>query len=1221
MTSEKPRPSESQWLEHKTFIRQEYLVKDTSLKHLMDALASRGLHATKAQLEYKLKKWQFCKNLDRQSWQYIERKINTRKSQGKESEVIHYGRRLDRLKVAKEMRRHSETNIFKQLAARMSTLASITFLESHISIETDAPSPANSQLIVCTPPSYETSMEWPESLPWLRFLNRHWNSAQLLFQPSTLTIAQAQHFGLLLNILDRPGSFSIIGASNGTSKLESLLSNTIPESYPGELSRTAHSLISGPIDDSVLNLFKILVYRISNGTRLVYGDEWEKISTILRSSLRGLPQNLKTLPTDSVVFQAFLDSTFQHEIYHRTCRNPNAAFWPLDLIRWILELGQDPNCPMDQCFGLYCTPIGKAIEVGDLELAQLLLHFHARCDDSQAKSDKGTIIDIALQSSMSDAIKVRTLEFLLQHDNGTDVEEMLSAAISLRDMDLAQTILYQDVDVTKQVVQTQRYSSYRKFDLEHYLDFKSPLTTAAIAGDDFLTLMLDYLEYSDQLTNSVTVDLLIAAAFGRSVEIMRRLLNIRPLSTASNAKGSTPLQAAVAGGNIPVCQMLLEIDQRLPPGLVYLAASFGHENVLLMLRPFALHGLGRHLNQSFVGLMSNRCCSSCVLDRIIVERFKALHESAVNCLTILIEQGARMEKGKIAKLACHWLEEPLKAALASGGNPNDQDDQGLTALQCALMRQEGPASEIDKGPLIVEILLQAKARLTGGEVVAAIQNENEACISLLCDYGATLGDCDSTGKTCLEAAIFAQNTELIQDILEKLDPSIDLRPVCAALQMENRALAEQLLLRLGLKEECPSMQATAIGLAAASGYFDIFDELESRFFPFDRLALKALLPYTSTRYGDLWAMERTDPNYDDISDEYLQNLVIEYPCKTCRFTPCVKASPLALVACGGNVSGFQKLLEKGYRACTLTMTILAKLKMDEIVPEFVELLKIYQPRLEHLLPFPGIRNPLTTAIINDNITLFKYLVEGGMDVNANDKALILGWSPLQTAVWKENLDVVHYLLGKGAAVNGPPNLQDGRTALQAAVMGRHIGLANILIERGARINARGARIDGHTALEWAADTGHIDMLQLLLHHGAITTGPGRRQFVIAVGIAMKFAHNGAVKFLKRECGWTEADEGLLQQYRDPERTRWYGYESYDWGEGCVVCRTYCCDEIHNSDASCIHDYSAKEEESFADVCRVCNELDDSSESDHEAFTEATSCRHQAVNEQTERSEF
>ncbi|KAM0289684.1 hypothetical protein ACHAO9_005980 [Fusarium lateritium] len=1197
MSSEKPRPTEAQWHEHKAFIRQEYLVKNTSLKHVADALAARGFHTTKAQLEYKLKKWHFSKNLDKQSWQYIERKITTRKTQGKESEVIYYGRRLDRLKVAKEVRRHSETNIFKQLA-----------------VQTDAPSPVSSQLIVCTPPSFETNVEWPESIPWSRFLNQYWNSAQSLFQPSTLTIAQAQQFDPLLKILDRPGLVPIFGVSHGTSKLASFLSNIILESCLREHSRKAQSLITSPIDESDLDLLKILVYKISNGTRLIYHSEWEMASLILRSSLRSLPRNLQTLLTDSVIFQAFLDSTFQHEIYHRASRSPIDALWPLDLIRWLLELGQDPNRPLDISFGFPRTPIGKAFQAGDLELAQLLFHFHARIDHTQAKSDSKAIVAIALESSKSDAIKLRMLKLLLQYDNGTDMERILSAAICLRDMELVQTILYQDVDVTKQVVPTQYYFTYQRIDLEHYLDFMSPLTISAIAGDDFLTLMLDHLKHLDRLTSSVTADLLIAAAFGRSVEIMRRLLIFQPFST-SNLQGSTPLQAAVAGGNLPVCQMILEIDQRLPRGLVYLAASLGHEDVLLMLLRFAPRVPAWHCDQPFVGFMRDRCCSSCVLHRIINHRFEDLYESGVNCLTILIEQGARVKEGEIAKLALHWMEEPLKAALASGGNPDDQDGQGLTALQCALMRQAKRPSKIDKSHLIVEILLQAKARLTGGEVVAAIQNGNKACISILCRYGAALGDCDSTGKTCLEAAIFAQNTELIQHILEELDPSIDLRPVCAALQLKDRALVEKLLLRLDMKEECLSMQMTAIGLAAAPGYFDILDELQSRFSPSCLPAQKALLPFRPTRFGELLPLKRDSRNYEIVSKP-LGSFVIIYPFKTCRSMPCLEASPLALAAFGDNVSGFQKLLEKGYRADTTTLAVLANVAMDEISTDLVELLKIYQPRLEYFSPLPGMIGPLAAAIERGKISLLRYLVEGGMDVNANDNTLSRDWSPLQMAAWQGNLDVVHYLLGKGATVNAPPTLEGGATALQGAVVGCHIGLAKILIESGARINARGARIDGGTALEQAASAGHVDMLQLLLHRGAITTGPGRRQFVIAVGLAMDSGHHAVAKFLKRECGWMEADEGLLQQGRDHESAG-----RYAWGEGCKVCRTYCCDEIHNSDASCIYDYSAKEEESFADLCRVCGKPDDLSKSDNEKYDQATLCKQEAIQQPTQWSEF
>ncbi|KAI1012339.1 hypothetical protein LB503_004756 [Fusarium chuoi] len=111
-------PSEGDWLKHQNMIRHEYLAKGTSLKDLVILLRAQGLHITKGQLEYKLKSWNLSKNIDKETWQYIDRKIRKRKDEGKDSDVIHCGKRLKKLKVTKETNRHREMNIFARFRTR-----------------------------------------------------------------------------------------------------------------------------------------------------------------------------------------------------------------------------------------------------------------------------------------------------------------------------------------------------------------------------------------------------------------------------------------------------------------------------------------------------------------------------------------------------------------------------------------------------------------------------------------------------------------------------------------------------------------------------------------------------------------------------------------------------------------------------------------------------------------------------------------------------------------------------------------------------------------------------------------------------------------------------------------------------------------------------------------------------------------------------------------------
>ncbi|KAH6954474.1 hypothetical protein DER45DRAFT_646241 [Fusarium avenaceum] len=1156
MSGARPQPNEAQWLAHKSFIRQEYLFRDAPLKMLMESLAARGLQVTKAQLEYKLKKWQFSKNLDKQSWQYIERTISRRENQKKKSEVLFRGRRIERLKVLKETRRHSETSIFKQLTVSGPT------------------SPSNSDLIVRTPPPFEMNVDWPDSLPWLRFLNEYWNSAQDAFKTGDLAIAQAVSSDLVLKVLGYRSWIQSSRATLGASELTSILTTTMPEWYVGEHFNTAQSLISGPDAQSALELFRILIYKTSNGIHRIADAEWLAISVFLRSCLIYCPLNVEKLRADSTVFQAFFDNLFKQEVLSRITGHQYGSLWPLNTIQWLLKSGQDPNCCLNGIFGHFKTTIGQAVEIGDIELVQLLLDGHVRIHNSQPEFELRALIDAVLSGFDTDASKLRTLRFLSGYYKYADWKTILNVAIFLSDIGLVRYILGQNPDATVEHIPTTWGNRHIPYHAETYLEFSSTLTSAAIAGDDLLTLMLDHLESSGRLANSITVDLLIAAAFKRDAEIVRRLLKARTLSITRNSMGATPLQAAVAGGNLPVCELFVELYGGVSPAIIALAACRGHEEVLSMLIDSSNCVNEPLTDQDLVGFMDAlsspasppRKMQFSILETTIDQCLDSTDADIENCLTILIEAGARFKGGEIATLAHRGMEGPLRAALAAGGSPDDRCDEGFSALQYALYSSQ----ETENVSVIVDVLLQAKARLVGGEVVAAIRNHDE-------------------DSTCLEAAILAQNGRRIQQILEEGNDTIDLSPICAALQKGNRALVQRLLPRLHVQANCVLVQGAAIGLAAASGYLEILEELHVRSSQ-QVISYEALVPLYRATDGRL-------SSYGRVGGGNLGAGLKSIPFTNIRSYKCgqstlfQKGSPLALAALGENSSGFQRLLEKGYPADIMTLTILAERNVDT---GFVELLEIHQPRLDNLSLLPKMITPLCIAIEKGNTLLINYLVEAGMDVNAYDKTLTTSYSPLQGAVQEGNLFLTGYLITKGASVNSPPSIPHGLTALQAAAKGGHIGLANMLLQHGARVNARGARHQG-SALELAARSGNIDMIELLLHHGAITTGPGREQFVTAVACAMKRAYHTAAQFLKGKCGWTTADESLL---RHPSMVR----KDHFRYSACKICCNYCCGEIHSSDTPCIHDYSAEEEKYCVKICRTCNEPDISSESGSEEDT-------------------
>ncbi|KAM6513804.1 hypothetical protein FALCPG4_015017 [Fusarium falciforme] len=112
-------PTEEQWLQVKPLIRRHYLTADMSLRDLTALLQDEGLPITKAQLENKLKKWKMSKNIDKKAWKSIDHAITKRKRQGKDSEVIHCGKRVKQSTIDKETNRHRDASIFALLAPGM----------------------------------------------------------------------------------------------------------------------------------------------------------------------------------------------------------------------------------------------------------------------------------------------------------------------------------------------------------------------------------------------------------------------------------------------------------------------------------------------------------------------------------------------------------------------------------------------------------------------------------------------------------------------------------------------------------------------------------------------------------------------------------------------------------------------------------------------------------------------------------------------------------------------------------------------------------------------------------------------------------------------------------------------------------------------------------------------------------------------------------------------
>ncbi|KAH7322552.1 ankyrin repeat-containing domain protein [Stachybotrys elegans] len=122
----------------------------------------------------------------------------------------------------------------------------------------------------------------------------------------------------------------------------------------------------------------------------------------------------------------------------------------------------------------------------------------------------------------------------------------------------------------------------------------------------------------------------------------------------------------------------------------------------------------------------------------------------------------------------------------------------------------------------------------------------------------------------------------------------------------------------------------------------------------------------------------------------------------------------------------------------------------------------------------------------------KHVLEDGADPNympTNESKLWwVGFpmTPLQRAAERANLELVELLVSHRGDVNRPAGWKRGRTALQAAASHKkpQLKLVQYLLDLGAEVDAPPAADSGFTALQGASIQGHINIVLLLLERGA-----------------------------------------------------------------------------------------------------------------------------------------
>ncbi|PNP56944.1 hypothetical protein FNYG_15295 [Fusarium nygamai] len=516
----------------------------------------------------------------------------------------------------------------------------------------------------------------------------------------------------------------------------------------------------------------------------------------------------------------------------------------------------------------------------------------------------------------------------------------------------------------------------------------------------------------------------------------------------------------------------------------------------------------------------------------------------------------------------------LSAALDQGGNPNERDLLGNSALALALR---------SKNTNCIQLLLERGARLQTSisEVFEALVPEHVRNIqgerggseprlrALLLKHWAKFFDISRDSVLFIDAAIITQQGGLLEIAFSRFPTYYSPSSLCSAVLVENHWVIDFLVNNRSLQAPRDILEGTAVGLAAMLGNLPLVRNLVAQL----QKPETALLPFYATHSSFKFSYH---DNGLHITPSH--TFWYRYPSYLDDFGHLSEGSPLALAASYRGTAGVLELLSHGYQPDDITWARAFSMNTSDCL----EALMDYNLRVRSLqLPLLTLSPLLEYAIYHEMEEAVVWLIESGADINENDPFEEMGRPPVQLAIELGHLTIAESLLRSGLNVNAAPSFSAGVTALQSAAIMGHIGLAKQLLDAGARVNARGSRQDGRTALEGAAELGRLDMVELLLHHGALTTGPGSFQFLRAIHLAELRGHHATAALLRQSREWTDEDTNTYDLMCKACRLCFSGPGLGD--NMCGVCNSsytpgrHCCDEIHMPEADCYHCYTEDEE--------------------------------------------
>ena len=931
------------------------------------------------------------------------------------------------------------------------------------------------------------------------------------------------------------------------SRLAAVMGVSIPECFPGEHIYRARAFIDAPnADDSTMlqESLKVMIFHASNGFHLVEDQRWELTMDVLRQS--GLMKHSQFDPSllDDVTVLAFMEKLFQAAVIRVvTLPVDQAAGFDgnseLDVIEWLLSCGYSPDEPVPITTAednIVITAIQAAVMSGDVRLLGLLLAKGANphltlsriprplrlaLDSTRNLSYGLPRSTVVSETTDSEMVSLLVSRGATKDDPAQNSQEPICAlALQHGHVDFATELLQLGSNLcmkTKQHVGMVYESSL----LSIAAGFCSTRRQSKHTALSIVKHLMDWAASKQSSTAElITPDVFIAAALQGNHEVIRYLGAFSSRVAEVNFLGFNAFHAAAKNGCMVTCRLLLASAAHLRPHRFiypfYVACAYNNPNVAEMFlsepgfqdvsRVVVSVGIWMY-RRMFGGTGFPIDAPDHDLRKGYVTGLRiALVSGSSSCAHALLKKGAKLHGGEViwATRYCQNADL-LEAVLRAGGNPNEVDYAGNTALSLVLMNTDWKSWES-----LAKTLTAHGAKLSRSDSTRLILNGHGRAyeefltqalpVELQNHAQYQTGSAQSTpiGPSVFEAAILVHDTNIVAHVLDRSNGSNIYSPSCLCAAIQENWEEDPFRLLLSCRPESVSIQdraveMTAVGLAAQRpGSENLLSPL------CDALSLDstALLPFC----------------YDKAAGSFVK-VDLDKKAPIWHRRDIMQGSPLGWAALSKNSSSFAFLLRRGVQPDWFTWFELAENDLTELASS----LQGEGYRIPDIGQFKHARDrPLNVAICKQNLEMVTILLKAGAPVNHCVRHVPSGLTPLQRAVSIGDLDIINILLDAGANVNADPADDAGATALQLAAMHGYLGIARLLLERGASIDASGARVSGRTALEGAAEYGRVDMIKLLLEYGAATTGSvGEGQRMRSIRLAEGMGHFVAARILKR----------------------------------------------------------------------------------------------------------